>query len=50
MGVHSLSKDKPVKTSNFREADKDFAGKLSYADWQFVFVPVAVPAPVSSRK
>ncbi|OGA49309.1 MAG: hypothetical protein A3F74_00515 [Betaproteobacteria bacterium RIFCSPLOWO2_12_FULL_62_58] len=23
---------------------------ISYADWQFVFVPVAVPAPVSSRK
>jgi type II secretory pathway pseudopilin PulG len=41
MGVHSLSRDRPLKTANFSEADQEFSGSGSYSDWQFVFVPVA---------
>jgi len=38
MGVFSLSEDEPVKQSNFRGADKDFEGKMRYAEWRFVHV------------
>ncbi len=45
MGVYSLSRETPIKTGNFDQADKDFAGKGSYRDWRFVYVPTqAVPA------
>jgi len=43
MGVHSLSKESAIKTGNYSEADKNLAGKTSYAEWQFVFVPVIAP-------
>ncbi len=45
MGVYSLSRETPIKTGNFDKADQDFAGKGSYRDWRFVYVPTqAVPA------
>lgn len=43
IGVASSSKDEPVKKGNFPDEYKDFEGKNSYSDWQFVFRP-AVPA------
>lgn len=47
MGVYSLSADSPIKSGNFDEADKDFEGKGSYAEWKFVYVPgQAVSTPV----
>ena len=49
MGVHSLSKQTPFKQGNFSEADKDFEGKATHADWQFVFTP-AIPAAASSKR
>ncbi len=38
-GVYSLSEQTPIKQSNFKFADKDFSGKLKYADWQFMHAP-----------
>lgn len=52
MGVHSLSREQPMKTGNFRETDREFSASKSYADWRFVFVPVTTltsPLPVVSR-
>lgn len=49
MGVFSLSEDEPVKQSNFREADKEFEGKIRYAEWRFAYnPPQASPQSVSS--
>lgn len=48
MGVYSLSTEIPIKTGNFDEADKDFEGMGSYAEWKFVHKPGqggATPAP-----
>lgn len=38
-GVYSQSEATPLKQSNFRLADKDFAGKPKYADWLFMHAP-----------
>lgn len=43
MGVYSLSERGPLKTGNFRTADQALAGKLSYAEWKFVYVPIYQP-------
>ena len=42
MGVYSRAEGTPIKTGNFDKADQDFAGKSSYRDWQFVYVPTKV--------
>jgi type II secretory pathway pseudopilin PulG len=49
IGVHSLSNTAPLKTGNFAKRDEGLAGKSSYSDWQFVYVPQTTtgqPAPV----
>ncbi len=38
-GVYSLSEQTPMKQSNFKLIDKNFVGKLKYADWAFMHVP-----------
>ena len=49
IGVYSRSTREPIKTANFEEADRDFAGAVSYMDWKFTFtmptqvVPAAAP-------
>jgi type II secretory pathway pseudopilin PulG len=43
LGVYSLSEDAPLKTGNFAEADKEFEGKTSYAEWKFGIRPVQAP-------
>ena len=48
MGVYSRSKQKAIKTANFRGSDRDFDGKMQYSDWKFVYVPVDV-AQVPAR-
>lgn len=45
MGVYSLSKERPVKVSNFAEAHKAFANKAAYADWKFIFEPPVALSP-----
>lgn len=48
-GVYSLSPETPIKTGNFDESDKDFAGKGSFAEWQFVYAPQqAAPVPAAA--
>lgn len=53
MGVHSLSERSPLKTGNFRPADRAFVGKSSYAEWKFVYVPIyqlpAAPVGLSGK-
>lgn len=50
MGVYSLSRDTPIKQANFPEEWKEFEGKSSYRDWQFVFAPSAAqPAGTAGR-
>ena len=44
VGVHSLSDAQPIKTGNFASANAELAGKGSYRDWQFNFVPVMTPS------
>lgn len=44
MGVHSQSDKAPIKTGNFDEDDKDFAGAASFQDWKFVYQAKAAPA------
>lgn len=39
VGVHSSSRDAPLKTAQFPQRYAQFAGAQTYADWQFVFVP-----------
>lgn len=39
MGVYSLSGEQPIKQDNFPRGMEHFAGKSSYADWQFVHEP-----------
>lgn len=34
-GVHSLSKDEPLKKTNFAAADRQFEGVTRYSDWVF---------------
>jgi len=39
VGIHSLSKDKPIKIANFPLIFQGFAAKRSYADWIFTAAP-----------
>lgn len=39
MGVYSLSKDEPIKNGNFKEVNRNFAGKTKYSEWQFIYLP-----------
>jgi type II secretory pathway pseudopilin PulG len=41
MGVYSRSENKPIKVARFRLTQAAFEGAEKYADWKFVFVPVA---------
>ena len=36
IGIHSLSKARPIKIANFPLVFRDFEAKASYADWIFV--------------
>ena len=40
-GVYSLSESAPLKTAGFAVRDASFEGKTKYAEWQFVFAPIA---------
>lgn len=39
IGVYSMSQETPLKSSNFRLADKAFEGSEKYDDWKFVYTP-----------
>jgi type II secretory pathway pseudopilin PulG len=44
LGIHSSSRDQPLKVANFRLADSFFAEGLSYSDWRFVYTPAGSPS------
>jgi hypothetical protein len=49
-GVYSLSEAAPLKTAGFAVRDASFEGKTKYAEWQFVFAPVAAaPKPAAPK-
>lgn len=39
MGVHSLSPEQPLKSANFREADRALTGQAMYSGWVFAYLP-----------
>lgn len=47
VGVYSRSTREPIKTANFEEADRDFAGAVSYVDWKFTFTMPTQVAPAA---
>jgi type II secretory pathway pseudopilin PulG len=38
-GVHSLSRERPLKRARFSRLDQNFAQAATYADWVFMFSP-----------
>ncbi len=50
MGVHSLSKDEPVKKGNFSSADRSFENKMTYSDWVFMYIPGQNPTGLPQRR
>lgn len=49
MGVHSLSQDAPLKTGNFRAADKGLEDRKKYSEWVFAYVPKTSEKTSSQR-
>ena len=47
MGVYSLSEAKPMKTSGFDVRNKAFESAEKYADWKFVYQPLAQQSPLA---
>jgi type II secretory pathway pseudopilin PulG len=47
-GVHSQSIAQPFKVSGFAAEDMGFAKSLTYAGWQFVFIPSMATMPVTA--
>ena len=47
-GVRSSSEKEPFKKSNFSKENEKFDGKLTYAEWEFVYLPDKKKASVSS--
>jgi len=45
MGVYSLSKDAPIKTTGFRARDRHLEGATQYLEWRFVHEPPQAPGP-----
>lgn len=49
IGVHSSSKEEPLKRDNFPAGYEDFKDSKSYVDWKFVYaVPVEDPPPAGN--
>lgn len=44
VGVHSRSKDTPIKQSNFPDKYAQFESAATYQQWRFVFTPPRNPA------
>jgi type II secretory pathway pseudopilin PulG len=49
-GVYSLSEAAPLKMAGFAVRDASFEGKTKYAEWQFVFAPVAAATKPAAPK
>lgn len=49
MGVYSLAPGEPIKRANFPSELEWEDGKSSYAEWKFVYVPMATPGVVTAN-
>lgn len=49
IGVRSAAPGTPFRQAGFEGAQKQFNGAQSYADWKFIYVPPAAPAPPRVR-
>jgi type II secretory pathway pseudopilin PulG len=45
IGIHSLSREAPVRRVFLDGPYREFTGKTRYVDWKFVYLPVAPTAP-----
>ena len=45
VGVHSRSKDTPIKQTNFSDRNTQFDNATTYQQWRFVFTPPRSAAP-----
>jgi len=50
MGVRSGSGKRQFKQTGFTDANKAFAGKQSYREWEFVYLPTKKSSPVRAIK
>jgi type II secretory pathway pseudopilin PulG len=48
-GVHSLSRERPLRHARFARIDQNFAQAETYADWVFMFSPGQAAGPALSR-
>jgi type II secretory pathway pseudopilin PulG len=44
MGIHSRSDKAPFKSGNFSRLDASFSGASHFSEWQFIYVPSALPS------
>lgn len=47
-GVRSLSEKEPFKKDNFSKENEKLAGKTTYSEWEFIYIPekkTAIPVP-----
>jgi hypothetical protein len=49
MGVYSKSQMTPIKTSGFRERDKEFEGANHFSDWKFLHKPPKLPPAAAGK-
>lgn len=49
LGVHGVSKDRPLKTVNFRPEDAGFEGSGAYTGWNFTYQPASAGSGSASR-
>jgi len=48
-GVHSLSEQRPIKTSGFSDSDVDFSAAKKYSEWTFSYQIQPASATAGSR-
>lgn len=48
-GVHSLSRERPLKRARFARGDQGFAQAATYADWVFMFSPEQITGATWQR-
>lgn len=48
LGVHSMSQEQPIKTTNFSTANKAFVNMKRYSDW--VFIPGSAQVALQPQK
>jgi type II secretory pathway pseudopilin PulG len=50
VGVHSTSKDTPMKQAQFPRRYQQFADAQDYSQWQFIFIPPIAQRPAAASQ